>query len=153
MFGLASDLLAAAGYTHYEVSNWAKPGFECLHNLGYWERRPYLGLGAGAHSHRGERRWWNVRSPGDYMDRVEAGALPIGGEEHLDPSDIRLEEVFLRLRMLEGIPASWIDGARAAPFLESGLLDERGGSLIPTEDGMLLLNELVLGLAEGAPRS
>jgi putative oxygen-independent coproporphyrinogen III oxidase len=57
MFELACVSLAEAGYRHYEVSNWAKPGFECVHNLAYWERRPYLGLGAGAHSYRNDRRW------------------------------------------------------------------------------------------------
>ena len=109
MFGVACEQLAAAGYRHYEVSNWAKPGFECRHNLGYWERRPYLGLGAGAHSYRDDHRWWNTRPPEEYMERVERGELPVGGEEHLDPSDAYLEEVFLRMRILEGIPSSWID--------------------------------------------
>lgn len=153
MFGLACEVLAEAGYVHYEVSNWSKPGFECRHNLGYWVRGPYLGLGAGAHSHRDERRWWNVRPPQDYMTQVEEGRLPIGGEEHLEPSDAYLEEVFLRLRIFEGIPASWVDDDRAMPFLAAGLLDDRDGSLVPTERGMLLLNELVLSLTEGAPRS
>jgi oxygen-independent coproporphyrinogen-3 oxidase len=146
MFVLACDLLAGAGYRHYEISNWAKPGFECVHNLGYWERRPYLGLGAGAHSYRADHRWWNVRPPEDYMAKVEAGRLPVGGEERLDPSDAYLEEVFLRLRILEGVPSSWVEPDRAEPFLESGLLEDRGGSLVPTERGMLLLNELVLAL-------
>ncbi|HET9722343.1 MAG TPA: radical SAM family heme chaperone HemW, partial [Actinomycetota bacterium] len=122
MFGLACELLGEAGYGHYEVSNWAKPGFECRHNLGYWERRPYLGLGAGAHSYRDDRRWWNVRPPEEYLRQVEAGRLPIGGEERLEPSDAYLEEVFLRLRILEGIPASWVEPRTAEPFLESGLL-------------------------------
>ncbi len=108
---------ARRGYRHYEVSNWAKPGFECRHNLGYWERRPYLGLGAGAHSYRDDRRWWNVRPPEEYMDRVETGALPTGGEERLEPSDAYLEEVFLRLRILQGIPSSWVEPERALPFL------------------------------------
>jgi oxygen-independent coproporphyrinogen-3 oxidase len=147
MFELACVLLAGAGYHHYEVSNWAKPGFECVHNLGYWERRPYVGLGAGAHSYRDERRWWNVRPPEEYLALVEDGRLPVGGEERLDPSDAYLEEVFLRLRILEGIPASWVEADKAAPFLESGLLREEDGALVPTEHGMLLLNELVLALA------
>jgi oxygen-independent coproporphyrinogen-3 oxidase len=146
MFELACSLLADAGYRHYEVSNWARPGFECVHNLGYWERRPYLGLGAGAHAYREDRRWWNVRPPEDYMARVERGELPIGGEERLEPSDAYLEEVFLRLRILQGVPASWIEGGRADPFVESGLLRDEGGTLVPTERGMLLLNEIVLGL-------
>jgi oxygen-independent coproporphyrinogen-3 oxidase len=146
MFGLACELLAGAGYRHYEISNWAKPGFECRHNLGYWERRPYVGLGAGAHAYRDDVRWWNVRPPETYMEKVEAGELPIGGSESLDPSDAYLEEVFLKLRILEGVPASWFEPDRYAPFVASGLLEDEFGQLVPTERGMLLLNELVLGL-------
>jgi putative oxygen-independent coproporphyrinogen III oxidase len=147
MFSAACDVLASAGYVHYEVSNWAKPGYECRHNLGYWERRPYLGLGAGAHSYRDARRWWNVRPPEDYLARVEAGELPEGGAEQLAASDAYLEEVFLRLRTLEGIPASWVDAGIAEPYLQLGLLTLDADALIPTERGMLLLNELVLALA------
>ena len=147
MFSLACELLGGAGYGHYEVSNWARPGFECVHNLGYWERRPYVGLGAGAHSYRENHRWWNVRPPEEYLAQVETGRVPIGGEERLEPGDAYLEEVFLRLRILEGVPRSWVEEGKADPFLESGLLEDRAGSLVPTERGMLLLNELVLGLA------
>ncbi len=149
MFMVACEVLAAAGYRHYEVSNWAKPGFECRHNMGYWERRTYLGLGAGAHSYRDDHRWWNTRPPEEYMARVERGELPVGGEERLDPSDAYLEEVFLRMRILEGIPSSWVEETTVAPFLESGLLSSEAGSLVPTERGMLLLNELVLALTQG----
>ncbi|MGH2540091.1 MAG: radical SAM family heme chaperone HemW [Actinomycetota bacterium] len=154
MFQLACSMLRDNGYGHYEVSNWAKPGYECVHNLGYWRRQPYLGLGAGAHSYRDDRRWWNVRPPEEYLATVERGELPVGGDERLDPSDAYLEEVFLRLRILEGVPSSWVDDDRAEPFLESGLLVADDGALVPTERGMLLLNELVLALtADGPPRS
>lgn len=153
MFAAACDLLRSAGYRHYEVSNWAKPGYECRHNLGYWERRPYAGLGAGAHSFDGDRRWWNARPPEEYLRHVEAGDLPIGGEERLEPADAYLEEIFLRLRILEGIPSSWVEPGVALPFLESGLLREDEGALVPTERGMLLLNELVLALAERRDQS
>jgi oxygen-independent coproporphyrinogen-3 oxidase len=146
MFEMACGLLGDAGYGHYEISNWAKPGNECRHNLGYWERRPYVGLGAGAHAYRDGRRWWNVRPPEEYLAMIERGELPVGGSEELEPADAYLEEVFLRLRILQGIPASWVEDGRADPYLESGLLLDDDGNLIPTERGMLLLNELVLGL-------
>ena len=146
MFVTACELLRDAGYRHYEISNWAKPGFECRHNLGYWERRPYVGLGAGAHAYRDDVRWWNVRPPETYMEKVEASELPIGGSESLDASDAYLEEVFLKLRILEGVPASWFEPERYEPFVASGLLEDEFGQLVPTERGMLLLNELVLGL-------
>jgi putative oxygen-independent coproporphyrinogen III oxidase len=146
MFLLACDVLRDAGYGHYEISNWARPGFECIHNLGYWERRPYAGLGAGAHAYRDDVRWWNVRPPEQYLAMVENGELPIGGSESLEPGDAYLEEVFLQLRILRGVPASWFDAKRYEPYLETGLLQDELGRLVPTERGMLLLNELVLGL-------
>jgi oxygen-independent coproporphyrinogen-3 oxidase len=142
MFELACELLGTAGYRHYEVSNWARPGFECVQNLGYWERRPYLGLGAGAHSFRAGRRWWNVRPPEQYMAEVEAGKVPIGGEERLTPDQERLEELFLRLRTFQGVPAT----AEASDLVEAGLLAPSNRHLVPTERGMLVLNELVLAL-------
>ena len=77
---------------------------------------------------------------------VESGVRPIGGEERLTPQDERLEEVFLKLRILEGVPAESVDAASAATFLDQGLLARRDGHLVPTERGMLLLNELVLAL-------
>jgi coproporphyrinogen III oxidase-like Fe-S oxidoreductase len=129
-----------------EVSNWALSGFECRHNLGYWRKRPYLGLGAGAHSYRDGRRWWNVRPPAEYLDVVERGLRPVGGEERLTPQDERLEEVFLKLRILEGLPVTSVAGDVASGFLEQGLLRRWNGHLVPTERGTLLLNELVLGL-------
>ncbi len=147
MFELACELLRAAGYRHYEVSNWARPGFECLHNLGYWERRPYLGLGAGAHSARGDRRWWNLRPPLAYLEAVEAGRLPVGGEERLGPEEVRLEEAFLRLRTFRGLPAAEVPAGAAEELIERGLLSRSDGRVVPTERGMLLLNELVLALA------
>src|SRR5205814_4568882 len=105
MFEAACEVLRDAGYRHYEVSNWAKPGFECRHNFGYWERRPYLGLGAGAHSWREGRRWWNLRPPQQYLETVESGAIPVGGEERLDADELRLESVFLGLRTAAGVAA------------------------------------------------
>jgi putative oxygen-independent coproporphyrinogen III oxidase len=146
MFEIACLMLGEAGYGHYEISNWAKPGYECRHNLGYWERRPYVGLGAGAHGYRDGRRWWNVRPPEEYLSTVERGQLPVGGSEQLEPADAYLEEVFLRLRILQGIPASWVEDGREEPYLESGLLVRDDGHLVPTERGMLLLNEIVVGL-------
>ena len=77
---------------------------------------------------------------------VECGELPVGGSEELEPADTYLEEVFLRLRIIRGIPASWVDDGREEPFVASGLLVRDDGHLVPTERGMLLLNELVLGL-------
>ena len=147
MFELACEVLGSAGYRHYEVSNWALPGFECVHNLGYWRHRPYLGLGAGAHSYRDGRRWWNLRPPQQYLEVVESGALPVGGEERLDAEALRLESVFLRLRTSDGVTAEEVDRDRAEPFLAGGLLDQRDGRLVLTERGLFLANDVVLALA------
>ncbi len=146
MFELACNLLGAAGYDHYEVSNWALPGRECRHNLGYWERRPYLGLGAGAHSWRDGRRWWNIRPPEQYLATVESGAKPVGGDELLDEAAIRLESLFLGLRTSAGVPVADVDHDRALAFLEEGILDERDGRLVLTERGLFLANDVVLEL-------
>lgn len=75
MYDLASELLAAAGYQQYEISNWSRPGYACVHNLAYWRNQPYLGLGAGAHSSTGEQRWWNVYSVPGYLDAMQTAGI------------------------------------------------------------------------------
>ena len=147
MYAAACERLRDAGFEHYEVSNWAKPGRECRHNKIYWRRGSYLGLGAGAHSHRDGRRWWNLRPPEQYLQEVEAGRLPVGGKEHLSAGDMRLEEVLLRLRMREGISAAQVDEGRASSFASDGLLERRGPNWVLTESGMFLANEIIVELA------
>ena len=146
MYELACETLARAGYEHYEVSNWAKPGHRCRHNLGYWEGRPYLGLGAGAHSYRDGRRWWNVRPPQQYLAIVAAGERPVGGDELLSEGERRTERLLLGLRTAEGIPVEWVEDVRADGFVASGLAERRDGRLALTDRGLLLANELVTEL-------
>jgi oxygen-independent coproporphyrinogen-3 oxidase len=148
MYEVACELLAAAGFEHYEVSNWAKPGHRCRHNLGYWDGRPYLGLGAGAHSHRDGRRWWNVRPPAQYLTEVAAGRLPTGGEERLGEDERRLERLLLGLRTADGVPADWVDDGRAREAVGEGFAERRGSRFVLTDRGMLLANDLVLSLAD-----
>jgi oxygen-independent coproporphyrinogen-3 oxidase len=147
MFAFACDELRGAGYLHYEVSNWAKRGFECRHNLTYWNRRAYLGLGAGAHSFRSGMRWWNIRPPEQYLETVERGELPIGGKESLTDAESRLENLFLHLRTSRGVPAAQVEAAAAAPFLEQGLLARSNGNYVLTDRGMFVANEVILALA------
>jgi putative oxygen-independent coproporphyrinogen III oxidase len=147
MYELACELLRAAGYDHYEVSNWAKPGGRCRHNLGYWEGRPYLGLGAGAHSYRDGRRWWNLRPPQGYMDSVARGRLPIGGEESLTGEELRLERLLLGLRLADGVPAGWVNEERATDLIGRGVAERRDGRVALTERGLFLASEAVLALA------
>jgi oxygen-independent coproporphyrinogen III oxidase len=108
--------LDAAGYRHYEISNWALPGRECMHNLGYWSGLPYRGLGVGAHSYDGSRRFWNTASLTEYADRLDAGELPVSGEETLTPH-LRLEEAFmLGLRQADGVNVRSVASSLAIEF-------------------------------------
>jgi putative oxygen-independent coproporphyrinogen III oxidase len=147
MYELTCGALAEAGYEHYEVSNWARPGHRCLHNLGYWDGRPYLGLGAGAHSYRDGKRWWNVRPPQQYIGSVAKGGKPVGGEEKLTEYERRLERLLLGLRVSDGVPAEWIDQSRADPFVAERLAQRIGDRVALTDRGLFLANELVLELA------
>jgi oxygen-independent coproporphyrinogen-3 oxidase len=147
MYEAACRVLAGAGYVHYEVSNWAMPGRECIHNVGYWEGRPYLGLGAGAHSYRDGRRWWNVKPPTAYLEAVSAGRPPRGGEELLDPEERRMEQLLLGLRTSAGIPAGWVGPGFVRRQEEGGLGRLRDGRFVLTEQGMLLASEIVLEAA------
>jgi putative oxygen-independent coproporphyrinogen III oxidase len=148
MYEAACSMLAEAGYEHYEISNWAKPGRQSLHNMGYWEGRPYLGLGAGAHSHRDGRRWWNVRPPQQYLAEVEAGRRPVGGSEALGPAEREMERLLLGLRVADGVPVEWVDADKAAGFVEEGLAQWRNGRITLTDRGMFLANQIVLELAD-----
>jgi coproporphyrinogen III oxidase-like Fe-S oxidoreductase len=147
MYDVTCRLLDDAGYGHYEVSNWAKAGFESVHNKGYWEGRPYVGLGAGAHSYREGRRWWNVRPPAEYIRLAMGGKLPVGDEERLTEEERDLERLLLGLRTAAGIPAESLAGERMAPYIAEGLAVRRDGRIALTDRGMLLANELVLVLA------
>jgi oxygen-independent coproporphyrinogen III oxidase len=90
----AAEILDKCGYVHYEISNWALPGFECSHNLKYWTGAPYRGFGVSAHSFSRNRRFWNTASIKEYADLVDSGVVPVSGEEELT-TEIRLEEAFL----------------------------------------------------------
>jgi oxygen-independent coproporphyrinogen-3 oxidase len=146
LYALACEVLGQAGYRHYEVSNWARPGHKCVHNVGYWDGRPYLGLGAGAHSFRDGRRWWNVRPPTQYVAMAGRGDPPVGGEERLTDHDRRLERLLLGLRTTEGVSTEAIALDRALEFVEAGLVEQRGDRLSPTDRGMFLANDLVIDL-------
>jgi oxygen-independent coproporphyrinogen-3 oxidase len=132
----ACAFLRAAGYRHYEISNWAKPGLESRHNLKYWRRAPYLGFGAGAHSFSGTERWANAHDAAEYVAAVENGGLPIEQHEVLTAGGALEEELFLGLRQLEGIDLGRIEreygvavGSRFDRLMTAGLV-EREGSLV-----------------------
>ncbi|HYD46935.1 MAG TPA: hypothetical protein VEB21_01240, partial [Terriglobales bacterium] len=111
MFELTQSLLGEHGYRQYEISNYARPGEECRHNLNYWRAGDYLGAGAGAHSFAAHadpagRRWSNRKAPVAYMSAVEACGSAIDSAESLDDGRARGEFVFLNLRCLDGFDAA-----------------------------------------------
>ena len=109
---VADDVLRAAGYDWYEISNWARPGEECRHNLLYWQGDDYLAIGCAAHGKTGPRRWWNVRTPERYVAAVRDGVSAEGGAEELDASGRAAELLGLALRTRHGSPVAPLDAAR-----------------------------------------
>ena len=143
---LAADTaLAAAGRPWYEISNWARPGRECRHNLLYWEQGEYLGIGCAAHGHTpAGRRWWNVRTPDRYIDLIAAGAPAEGGFETLDGPARAEEAAMLALRTRQGVPA----GPESDGLVADGLAERRDGRAVLTPSGRLLANEATARLLE-----
>lgn len=140
----ADELLAEAGYTNYEISNWARPGQECRHNLLYWRQGDYLGFGCAAHSHVAGRRWWNVRTPERYIDHVTAGRSTEAAHEVLGEDERRIEGLQLALRMRDGVPLSALSGADRERF--DGLVAVVGDRVRLTPEGRMLANEIAVHL-------
>jgi oxygen-independent coproporphyrinogen-3 oxidase len=164
-YRLAEEQFAVAGYRHYELSSWARPGFESRHNSAYWTRRPYTGIGAGAHSYDGaELRSWNTRDLDGYLGTVERGVRPIAGSERLDREARMFEAVALGLRQVEGLsragfqaefgtdPVAWRRDA-AARSAAAGLLDIGDARLRLTPHGRLLANDVLIGYVAEPPTS
>src|SRR5271169_5313969 len=106
--------LAAAGYGHYEISNWGLPGFESRHNLKYWRREPYFGFGAGAHSFNGAQRWANAHDPASFARAISEGRFPVEQLDTVTPEQSLEEELFLGLRQLAGIDVARIESKYGA---------------------------------------
>jgi oxygen-independent coproporphyrinogen-3 oxidase len=103
MYYAAVSMMKSHGYLHYEISNFAKPGHECVHNLNYWNRGEYIGIGAGAHSFVNRRRTGNKRDIGSYIEAVKNAALPVDEEISVTEHDAFKEMIFLGLRKTQGI--------------------------------------------------
>jgi len=155
MYELADATLTAAGYEWYEVSNWAKPGGnESRHNLAYWQGHDWWGVGPGAHSHVGGVRWWNVKHPAAYADRIAAGDSPAAGRETLDDETRRVERVLLMTRIREGLRTSELEPSgrtAVAGLIAEELVDARAaikGRIELTLRGRLLADAVVRRLLE-----
>jgi len=151
----ADEILTAAGYRWYEISNWAAAApSRCAHNLLYWTGGDWWGIGPGAHSHIGGTRWWNVRHPGGYAARIVAGTSPGQAREVLSAGERQLERVMLLIRLAEGCPAGILGPAGLANaesvvadgLAEAGALAE--GRIVLTRSGRLLADAVTRKLTE-----
>ena len=145
----AQAALRTGGYRHYEISNWAMPGFESMHNLKYWSRHAYLGFGAGAHSFSGAERWANVHDAAAYVRARESCRLPAEQLEAVTPERALEEELFLGLRRLEGIDVRRIEREYAIALekrferLAAAGLVEREGNVVRLAEGKLSVSNEV----------
>ncbi len=143
-FETTMRVLEAAGYRQYEISNYARPGYESAHNRGYWAGDDYLGLGPSAFSTVGDQRWQNVADYRNYSERIWEGTSIVMSTEPLPSETKRAEQIALSLRTRWGVPASWLGPwpNECAEFTELGLLQERNGRFLLTEKGKLLADSV-----------
>jgi len=151
---IVDDVLSQAGMHWYEVSNWARPGAECRHNLGYWHGDDWWGIGPGAHGYLAGERWWNVKHPRTYAERLTSGQSPEDGREALTDAEKQTESVMLGVRLAKGMPTEYLPGmtdAIGADLLSRGLVDEQAwaaGRLVLTRAGRLMADAVVRSVLE-----
>jgi oxygen-independent coproporphyrinogen-3 oxidase len=154
-FSATSEFLENHGYTHYEVSNYSRPGRESRHNRKYWDHIPYLGLGPTAHSFQGRERRWNCRAVGLYINDLASGRAPIEAVETLSNEQLSLEDLFLGFRTRRGICLETFKIRYGRDLLmekrdvlmklsREGLVEIRDGFLRPTRTGMAVADSLAL---------
>ncbi len=154
MYLAALDRLETAGYAHYEISNVAKPGRRCRHNLKYWSDGAWVGFGCGAHSTRDGRRWRNVSETESYMARVADGVSPVAHEQVLSVDERATDTLFLGLRLTEGVDVPAVErrygvnvwerwGGELTRCVEAGLLEDDSERLRLTRKGRLLASEVM----------
>jgi putative oxygen-independent coproporphyrinogen III oxidase len=155
MYDLLDARLAAAGYSWYEVSNWAiDDRHRSRHNLAYWTGQDWWGIGPGAHSHVGGVRWWNVKHPAAYAERLAAGHSPAAGRETLDAATRRTEAVLLRSRVADGLPIDLLEPSgrtAVAGLIADELVDAAAalrGRVVLTRRGRLLADAVVRRLLD-----
>ncbi len=151
-FLMAHDTLSAAGFEHYEVSNYARPEHRARHNSAYWTGRRYIGLGPSAHSFDGRRRSWNVRQWAAYEASIDLGGDATDQHEDITESQLLLEQIYLGLRTVEGVIDSrqQMDHAVCMRAVESGWMLRQGDRVSLTAEGWLRLDELVPSLTTSA---
>ena len=144
-YALICRVLRDAGYVHYEISNWALPGREAVHNSAYWSRHPYVGLGPGAHSFDGTTRSWNGSPRNGKLPLETSGCA--GGKEGLSAEEDLEEEIMLGLRTARGVPEGLLDAARVAAMLADGRLARLpGGRVRIPEDHWFVSDDIIADL-------
>lgn len=156
MYQMAVDRLLDAGFEHYEISNFARPGFRCRHNLVYWQHQEYLGMGAGAHSFLAGRRFYNELLPVSYVCAIEERGTAVVGGEELSAELLRSERLMLGLRLRDGLDVQAFKDVlgvedlsasdRVTRLLDDGFLRLKEGRVQITERGLLVANELIVHL-------
>ena len=145
-FLLAHEVLTRAGFEHYEVSSYARPGAQSRHNSSYWSGVPWAGLGPAAHEFDGARRRWNVGPYAQWAQLLEAGRDPREGEEVLSRENRAAERVYLGLRTSSGLEATASERAEARPWVDAGWASIEGSVLRLTPEGWLRLDALAAAL-------
>ena len=146
MYLLVDSMCEQAGFTWYELSNWAKPGHECRHNIAYWKSANWWGLGPGAHSHINRKRFWNLKHPNTYKTKLFAGGSVILGSEDLTDEQLHDESLLLAIRMRGGVVDSLLtDSARSKfdEYVSSGDLMREENAFVLTAKGRLLADLIV----------
>jgi oxygen-independent coproporphyrinogen-3 oxidase len=143
-FEMAMSMLDDAGYEHYEISNYARPGFASVHNRAYWLGKHYLGIGPSAVSTVGMRRWQNICNYRTYIDRLLSGKSPIGSQETLTPEMKRTERIALSLRTRDGVSPSDLrrPAQQRKEFIALGLLRKSNGNFVLTRKGKALADSV-----------
>ena len=145
MYLLIDQQCLQHGLKWYELSNWSKPGHQCRHNIAYWKSNNWWGLGPGAHSHIDQKRFWNVKHPNAYKEKVFAGISPIKDSEVLSDEERKSEYIMLAIRMPEGVKKAALTVAqyeRTMEYIKSGHVIERESSISLTPKGRLIADRL-----------
>ena len=142
-YDIVEQELIKDGFVHYEVSNWAKPGYQSEHNLTYWRNEQYYGCGLGASGYIGETRYKNTVNLSQYLDRVF-----VNEKELVSEKDKRTYQIMLNLRTIEGLDISFVRDKEneIESLINSGLLVKKDNRLIPTYQGMMVLDQIILKL-------
>lgn len=146
MYLVVDQLCEAKGFSWYELSNWSKPGHECRHNIAYWENKNWWGLGPGAHSHVDGKRFWNVKHPTAYKQKLFGGHSPVQESEILTPAQIEDESIMLGIRMREGLEIKSLAPHQMellTSYHENGYIQLQQDRVILTPTGRLIADRIV----------